>query len=72
MSTTLEKSLRGDRVDRLRLRPAFAVAPAAPVEQAVRGMAERKIGCALVNDAAGKLIGIFTSATSSAGWSRQG
>jgi CBS domain-containing protein len=60
MSTTLAKNLRGDRVDRLRLRDVFAVAPATPVDQAVRGMAEQQTGCALVTDPAGKLVGIFT------------
>jgi CBS domain-containing protein len=60
MSNTLAKNLRGDRVERLRLRRVYAVTPATPVSEAVRGMSEQRATCALVTDAAGKLVGIFT------------
>ena len=60
MPNTLAKNLRGDRVERLTLRSVFAVTPATTVTQAVRGMSDQQAGCALVTDAAGKLVGIFT------------
>jgi CBS domain-containing protein len=60
MSTTLAKNLRGDRIDRIRFRAVYAVSPATPVDQAVRGMSQGRTGCALVTDATGKLVGIFT------------
>src|SRR5690349_2917667 len=60
MSDTLAKNLRGDRVERVTLRSVFAVDPKTTVAQAVRGMSDERAGCALVTDAGGKLVGIFT------------
>ena len=48
MVTTLAKSLRADRVSRLRLRAVCGVGPDATVEQAVRRMVECRSGCVLV------------------------
>ena len=60
MATTLAKSLRADTVSRLRLREPFGIAPSTPVGEAVRGMTQRRTGCALILDTTGKLVGIFT------------
>ena len=59
MATTLAKSLRGDKVSRLRLRDAYSVSPSEPVRRVVSRMAEQRTGCALVMRD-GKLEGIFT------------
>lgn len=60
MSDTLAKNLRGDRVDRLRLRAAYVVAPTASVDEVVREMRTRGVGCALVRGTGDMLRGIFT------------
>lgn len=59
MPITLVKSLRGDHVSDLRLRPVLRVAPEDSIEQVVRVMAEQRTGCALVMRD-GQLDGIFT------------
>lgn len=59
MASRLVKSLRVDGVNRLALRPVFAVTGQTPVEAAVGEMARRRIGCVLVM-AEEKLVGIFT------------
>src|SRR5687767_11490582 len=59
-TTTLAKSLRGDRVSGLRLRNVCSAAPADPIRQVVACMADRRTGCVLVRDEGGKLVGIFT------------
>jgi CBS domain-containing protein len=59
MATTLAQSLRADPVSRLQLRPVCSVDVSTPIDQTLRCMVDRRIGCALVteND---KLVGIFT------------
>ena len=59
MATTLAQSLRADSVSRLPLRPVCSVDVATPVDETIRCMVDRRIGCALVteND---QLVGIFT------------
>ncbi len=74
MATTLAQSLRADPVSRLPLRPFCTVDVSTPIDQTLRCMVDRKVGCALVteggNDGAGRggagnggapqLVGIFT------------
>jgi CBS domain-containing protein len=59
MATTLAQSLRADPVSRLELRPVCSVDVSTSIDQTLRCMVERRIGCALVteND---QLVGIFT------------
>ena len=58
-SSTLAKSLRSDPVSRFQLRRPATAAPDATVAQVVRDMAERRTGCALIQQG-GRLLGIFT------------
>jgi CBS domain-containing protein len=58
-TTTLAKSLRSDRVMRLRLRSPVTAAPEASIDEVVRRMAQSRSGYMLIQDA-GRLVGIFT------------
>ena len=65
MATTLAQSLRADPVSRLPLRPFCTVDVSTPIDQTLRCMVDRKVGCALVTDggsngAGPQLVGIFT------------
>ena len=65
MATTLAQSLRADPVSRLRLRPVCSVDASTSIDQTLRCMVERRVGCALVTEGGGngtapQLIGIFT------------
>jgi CBS domain-containing protein len=70
MATTLAQSLRADPVSRLSLRPVCSVDASTSIDQTLRCMVDRRVGCALVTDgggtggngapAPGQLIGIFT------------
>jgi len=60
MASTLAKSLRSDPVSRLELRLACTARPDAPIEQAVRQMADGRTGCVLILGDDGRLVGIFT------------
>lgn len=59
-AVTLARCLRNDKVSALRLRDVCRVAPADSVEKVVAAMVSCRAGFALVMDAAGKLVGIFT------------
>ncbi|MCO5143343.1 MAG: CBS domain-containing protein [Oligoflexia bacterium] len=39
----------------------FTVDPAAPLNEVVRDMAEKKFGCAVITQTNGKVVGIFTA-----------
>src|SRR4051812_8527089 len=60
MASTLAKSLRSDPISRLGLRGPLTAPPDASIEDVVRQMTQRRTGCALLVDAEGKLLGIFT------------
>ena len=59
MATTLAQSLRADPVSRLSLRPACSVEASASIDDTLRCMIDRRMGCALVTEH-DKLVGIFT------------
>lgn len=59
MATTLAQSLRADPVSRLTLRHVCSVDVTTPIEQTLRCMTDRRVGCALVTEDGG-LVGIFT------------
>ena len=59
MATTLAQSLRADPVSRLPLRAVCSVDVSTPIDQTLRCMVDRRVGCALVTEA-NKLVGIFT------------
>ena len=68
MATTLAQSLRADPVSRLRLRQVCSVDASTPIDETLRCMVERRVGCALVTEGGGdagnggteRLVGIFT------------
>ena len=69
MATTLAQSLRADPVSRLTLRPFCSVDASTAIDETLRCMVDRKVGCALVtesgkgggdNGSASQLVGIFT------------
>jgi CBS domain-containing protein len=60
MASTLAKSLRSDPISRLQLRGPITARPDFSINQVVREMAEKRVGCVLVLDGGGKLVGIFT------------
>jgi len=59
MATTLAQNLRADPLSRLELRPICSVDVSTPIDETLRCMVDKRIGCALVteND---QLVGIFT------------
>jgi CBS domain-containing protein len=59
MAISLAKSLRADRVSRLRLREVCAGDPSDTIEFAISCMQQRRTGCVLVQRGA-ELVGIFT------------
>jgi CBS domain-containing protein len=60
MASTLAKALRSDPISRLPLRSPCTASPDATIEQVVRQMTEHRTGYVLLQDAGGKLVGIFT------------
>lgn len=48
-------------VDDVMTSDPFSVLPEAPLDQVVQEMAEHKYGCAVVSQANGKVVGIFTA-----------
>lgn len=60
MATTLAQNLRADPVSRLPLRPACSVPVSTPIDETLRCMTDQRMGCALVTDGDGRLVGIFT------------
>lgn len=60
IESALEHSLSEDKVHALNPVEAFSVPEGTSLEEAIRTMRERKIGCLLVTDREGKLRGIFT------------
>ena len=56
----LARNLKAESVGRLRLGPVVCLAPEASVSDAIDQMRERRVGCVLVCDAAGQLLGLFT------------
>lgn len=61
MPTTLAKALRSDPISRLPLRGACTASPDASIDEVVRQMAERRVGCVLLQEGGGgRLVGIFT------------
>ena len=60
MPTTLAKSLRADTVSKLPLREVCSVEPSATIQEVIRCMNQRRVGCALVMRGGRELIGIFT------------
>jgi len=59
MATTLSQSLRADPVSRLSLRPVCRVDVSTPIDETLRCMVDRRVGCALVTEH-DRLVGIFT------------
>ncbi len=55
------KGADGMRVDDVMTPDPYAVLPEAPLDQVVLGMAENKFGCAIVRQANGKIVGVFTA-----------
>ena len=60
IESAIEHSLSEDVVQTLNPVEAFSVPEGTSLEEAIRTMRERKIGCLLVTDPDGKLCGIFT------------
>jgi len=60
IESAIEHSLSEDKVKALNPVEAFSVPEGTSLEEAIRTMRERKIGCLLVTDHAGRLSGIFT------------
>jgi CBS domain-containing protein len=60
IESALEHSLSKDKVQALNPVDAFSVPEGTSLEEAIRTMRERMIGCLLVTDREGKLSGIFT------------
>lgn len=60
MASTLAKSLRSDPISRLPLRGPVTARPDASIEAVVRQMSEGRTGYVLLEDGAGRLVGIFT------------
>jgi CBS domain-containing protein len=60
MPTTLAKNLRADSVSKLPLRDVCSVEPSETIQNVVRLMNQRRVGCALVIRGGKELIGIFT------------
>ena len=60
MPTTLAKNLRADSVSKLPLRDVCSVEPSESIQDVVRRMNQRRVGCALVIRGGKELIGIFT------------
>jgi CBS domain-containing protein len=60
IESAMEQSLSEDKVQNLNPVEAFSVPEDTSLDQAIRTMRERKIGCLLVTDREGKLCGIFT------------
>jgi CBS domain-containing protein len=58
-ATAVERSLLTDRVRLLQARQPLVVSPTLPVREALRLLADNKVGCVLVCDQ-GKVAGIFT------------
>ena len=56
----VQRSLMEDPVSALRPRTPVTVPPEMPIQEAMRAMLERNIGALLVEDTAGKLIGILS------------
>jgi CBS domain-containing protein len=56
----LARNLKVESVGRLRLGPVVCLSPEASVSEAIDQMRERRVGCVLVCDAAGQLLGLFT------------
>ena len=60
IESALEHSLSEDEVQALNPVDAFSVPEGTSLEEAIRTMRERRIGCLLVTDQEGKLGGVFT------------
>jgi len=60
IESAMEHSLSEDKVQNLNPVEAFSVPESTSLEEAIRTMRERKIGCLLVTDPDRKLCGIFT------------
>ena len=60
VESAIEQSLSKDKVKALNPVEAFSMPEATSLQEAIRTMRERKIGCLLVTDHEGKLCGIFT------------
>lgn len=58
-ASAVERGLLRDRIEVLRPRAPYAVAPDATVGESLRMMIERRVGCLVVVDA-GRLLGIFS------------
>lgn len=59
----LRKNLQNERVSELPCREAILISPETTVRQAAEIMQAKKLGCAVVVDAEGKPIGVFTERT---------
>jgi CBS domain-containing protein len=60
IESAIEHSLSRDEVRKLNPAYAISVPEDTPLDAAIRTMRERRIGCLLVTNPAGKLTGIFT------------
>ena len=58
--TAVERSLVRDRIESLAPAQPITVSPDAPVAEVLKLLVERKIGCVLVLDPEGELVGVFT------------
>ena len=56
----LQRNLRQEPVSKLALRQPVVVSPASPLREAIVGMRERQLGCAVVVDPDQKPVGMFT------------
>ena len=56
----LQENLRTETVERLEIRQPVVAQPDSTVQDAVRQMRERNLGCVVVVDPDGKPVGIFT------------
>lgn len=59
----LKENLQSETVSKLPCREAILIQPGTSVRQAVEIMQGKKLGCAVVVDAEGKPVGIFTERT---------